>query len=543
MKDFTQYIQDSKEACANIYGMSPEEIPFLKVGLTREQLQQKQLTYAKVLTIVKEFMKKLIEYMDGVPTLIVTTDAEGYVLEIFGDTGIKQMVDSLGITIGVRFSETDVGTNSVSLALKHGEPIGLIGNDHFHECLAGVACYSAPFSYSDSNQLAGTVSIMTLVDYANQFHLGLLSSAVDTIEGEIRLQEQNHKLYLLNQVLINSAPLGIIMTDESGGILEYNPGAEEILGIPKGEAIHQGIDSITGLSEYVMRALQKQEKIENTETTLIDHQKELERICLVDVLPLYDSFQQLTGAFAQFRDMTSYHELQKQVIQSEKLSAVGKLGAGFAHEIRNPLSSIIGLVQLLKENNEHNKYLQIITDELERMKTLVNQFVLLGKPTKLQKTNSDVVQLIRNTIELMNSNARLSKVQIEFASSVENELFVPIDKSQIKQVLINFIKNAVEAMPEGGSVFVELQVYKEEKQFQITIRDEGKGMTPAEVENLGTPFFTTKESGLGMGIPICFDIVKAHNGSINVESSKGQGTSIHLILPLQNGMRRKKEDD
>ncbi|SDL69122.1 ATP-binding protein [Sediminibacillus halophilus] len=538
MKDFTQYIQESKAACESIYGMSPEEIPFLKVGLTKEQLQQKQNKYGKVLTIVKEFMKKLIEYLDGVPTLIVTTDSEGYVLEIFGDTGIKQMVDSLGITIGARFDEKDVGTNSVSLALKHGEPIGLIGDDHYHDCLAGVACYSAPFSYSDSNQLAGTVSIMTLVDFANQFHLGLLSSAVDTIEGEIRLQEQNHKLYLLNQVLINSAPLGIIMTDDSGGILEYNPGAEEILGIPKKEAIPKGIGGIKGLSEYVVRALQRQEKIENTETTLIDHKNGHERICLVDVLPLYDSFHRLTGAFAQFRDMTNYHELQKQVIQSEKLSAVGKLGAGFAHEIRNPLSSIIGLVQLLKENNEHNKYLQIITDELERMKTLVNQFVLLGKPTKLQKTNSDIVQLIRNTVELMNSNARLNKVQMEFVSE-ETELFVPIDESQVKQVLINFIKNAVEAMPDGGLLLIQLQVNKKEKEFRITIQDEGEGMTQAEVERLGTPFFTTKESGLGMGIPICFDIAKAHNGFINVESAKGRGTSIHLVFPLQNGMRRK----
>ncbi|WP_053219491.1 ATP-binding protein [Virgibacillus senegalensis] len=542
MKDFYQYIQESKEACKNIYGLSPDEIPFLKVALTREQLHQKQITYKKALSIVKEFMKKTIEYLDGVPTLIVTTDAEGYVLESFGDSGIKQMVDTLGITTGVQFREEDVGTNSISLALKHKEPIGLIGNDHFHDCLAGIACYSAPFSYTDSNELAGTVSIMTFVEYANQFHLGLLSSAVDTIEGEIRLQEQNHRLYLLNQVLINSTPLGIIMTDNQGGIIEYNPGAEKILGIPREMAMYHGIDGIDGLGEDVMKVLREQEKIENEEILLLDHQHDRDRICLVDILPLYDSFHQLSGAFAQFRDMTSYHELQKQVIQSEKLSAVGKLGAGFAHEIRNPLTSIIGLVQLLRQSNEHNKYLQIITDELERMKSLVNQFVLLGKPTKLHKTNSDVVQLIRNTVELMNSNARLNKIKMEFDSQ-ENELVVPIDESQIKQVMINFIKNAIEAMPEGGLLLVRLQVHSEEKECQITIQDEGKGMTPEEVGRLGTPFFTTKENGLGLGIPICFDIVQAHNGFINVESEEGNGSRIHLHLPLENGRKRKKEEN
>ncbi|SDJ69031.1 ATP-binding protein [Sediminibacillus albus] len=541
MKDFNTYIRKSKDDCKNILGMSPDEIPFLKVGLTKEQLQHRQQTYRKVLAIVNEFMKKLIEYMNGIPTLIVTTDDKGYVLEIFGDSSIKKMVDSLGITIGVKFDEKDVGTNSVSLALKYGEPIGLIGDDHFHDVLAGVACYSAPFSYSDNDKLAGTVSIMTLVEYANQFHLGLLSSAVDTIEGEIRLQEQNNKLHLLNQVLINSAPLGIVMTDMNREILEYNPGAADIIGLTKEEIKQKGITSLSEINKYIDKVLSNGNKIENMEVTVKDYKERTDKVCLLDVLPLYDSFQQTIGAFAQFRDMTNYYELQKQVIQSEKLSAIGKLGAGLAHEIRNPLTSIIGLTQLLKENNEQNKYLEIITDELERMKSLVNQFVLLGKPTKLHKTNSNIPRLISDTVELMNSNAQLNDIEIDFISDIP-DLYIFVDESQIKQVLINFIKNAFEAMPDGGRLIINLEVNHEKKELAISISDEGKGMTEKEIESLGTPFFTTKESGLGMGLPICFDIIKAHNGTIDVESEKGVGTTIYLILPFHNIPERKRKN-
>ncbi|WP_163539993.1 ATP-binding protein [Gracilibacillus sp. YIM 98692] len=530
MKDFDTYIRDSKKNCEVIYNMNPDDAPFLKVGLTMEQLQFKEQLFAKVLNVVQHFMKKLIQYMEGIPTLIITTDNEGYILDIYGDNSIKEMVDSLGITLGARFDEKDVGTNSVSLALKHQKPIALIGNDHFHHCLSGAACYSAPFCFSSNGSLVGTVSIMTTVNFASNFHLGLLSSAVDTIEREIQLQEQNHTLHLLNQVLIESTPLGIVMTDKNGKPLEFNASAEEIIGIKKEQVIDNGIGLISKIGDYINYVLKTGKKVENAEFSISLTESDDSKNLLIDVLPLFDK-DYMIGAFAQFRDMTNYHELQQKLIESEKLSAIGKLSTGLAHEIRNPLTSIIGLTQLLKENNHKNKYLEIITGELERMKNLVNQFVSLGKPTIIDRVDCNLNELISDTVELMNSNARLHNVDIYVEPSNTNTK-VYIDKSKFKQVLINFIKNAFEAMPNGGNVCIQLKSDLKRDEIHICVKDEGEGMTEEEVKNLGTPFFTTKESGLGMGLPICFDIIHSHHGRIKVDSVKGKGTEVHIVLPL-----------
>ncbi|MGP4041250.1 ATP-binding protein [Gracilibacillus sp. D59] len=530
MKDFDTYIRDSKMNCEMVYNMKPNEVPFLKVGLTNKELQFRKQRFVKELSVVQHFMKKLIQYMEGIPTLIITTDNQGYVLDIYGDQSIKEMVDSLGITQGTKFDEKDVGTNSVSLSLKHHTPISLIGSDHFHHCLSEVACYSAPFCFSSNGSLVGTVSMMTTVNYASNFHLGLLSSAVDTIEREIQLQEQNHTLHLLNQVLIESTPMGIVMTDQQGKPLEFNSSAEEIIGIQRETIIDNGIGQMDKIGEYINYVLETGKKVENAEFSFSLIESDYSKKLLLDVLPLFDE-DYLIGAFAQFRDMTNYHELQQKLIESEKLSAIGKLGAGLAHEIRNPLTSIIGLTHLMKENNHKKEYLEIITAELERMKNLVNQFVSYGKPSYMERVHCNLNDLIADTVELMNSNAHLHNVDI-YVEPTNINAKVLIDESKIKQVLINFMKNALEAMPDGGNVCIQLKSDIKKDEVHISIKDEGVGMTKEQVNNLGTPFFTTKENGLGMGLPICFDIVQAHDGKIKFDSEKGKGTEVHIILPL-----------
>lgn len=527
MKDIESYIQQSKRNCID-YELDPEEIPQLNVKLSSADIERKHQIFDSVLNVVKHFMQKLISYMDGTPTLVIITDQEGYVLDIYGDPSIKEMVDSLGITSGVQFVEHEVGTNSVSLALRHEEPIALKGKDHYHSVLEGVACYSAPFTYSDEGGLTGTVSLMTMIDYASQFYLGLLSSAVDSIERELRLQKQNHQLQLLNQVLINSTPLGIVMTDEKGDILEFNRAAEDITELSKEQVEKKGIGHLPVIEGDIYSVIKSGEKIENREIS-ISVQNGEEKNCHLDVFPLY-SGPEVIGAFAQFRDMTQYYEMQQQVIESEKLSAIGKLGTGLAHEIRNPLTSIMGLTQLLKEKNHQNKYLDIMNDELERMESLVNQFVLLGKPTDIQPESCDMNKLLANTVELMKSNSRLRDTTVTFVPT-QADLTITVDASKIKQVLINFIKNAFEAMPNGGEVRVESSLNEEMNEAHISIKDSGVGMTEEEINQLGRLFFTTKERGIGMGLPICFDIIKAHDGRLEFDSGKGRGTEIHLYLP------------
>ncbi|MGB8001156.1 MAG: ATP-binding protein [Anaerobacillus sp.] len=519
------YIQHSKNNCKNVYGMDPNSIPVLQVLLTEDELAFRLQKYARSISIIQKFMNKLLSFLSDTPTIVVTTDNEGYVLDSYGDDSFKRMTDTLGVHPGVRFTEAAAGTNAITLALKHKEPIHLVGDDHYHFCFEDVACYSAPFSYRNGD-LIGTISLMTTKEYASQLHLGLLSTAIDTIEREIQVNDQNDQLNLYIQMLMSATPIGIIITDEKGQIREFNASAENITGKNK-SLIGTHINTISVLEPFFERVLTKEQGIENIELTFSSLE---ERRCLLDILPLYDNQSKLNGAFAQFRDMTSYYQLQDQVVQSEKLSAVGKLGAGFAHEIRNPLTSIIGFTQMLDVHPTQKKYIDIIKAELERMKNLVNQFVMLGKPTISQRKKGDLTALISETVELMKSNAHLHNIEINFCSRMQ-ELMLCMDPSQIKQVLINFIKNSIEAMPNGGQIWIDLQENK--SNITITIDDEGQGMTEDEVEQLGTPFYSTKGSGLGIGLSICFDIIKAHQGVVSIHSEKDKGTRVRLNLPYQ----------
>jgi two-component system, sporulation sensor kinase E len=525
MSHYETYIEKSKDNCATVYRMKPDEIPFLKVSLTSEQLEARKKKFELLRVIIQQFMRKVLSYTQGTPTLVIATDGEGYVLDIYGDEGIRGMVEVLGITKGVRFAEEDVGTNSVSLALTYGEPIQLIGDDHYHHCLEGMACFSAPFSYEDNN-VAGTISLMTTKDYATPFYLGLLSSAVDTIEREMKVQHQNERLHFMHQVLMDATPLGIVMTNQWGEIQELNESAESMTGTLESDLKGKAIERLPDLKPFIRQVINEKHKLENIEVTFSYE----DRPCLVDVTPLFDR-DQFIGVFAQIRDVKSYYELQKRVIQSEKLSAIGKLGAGFAHEIRNPLTSVIGLTQLIQEevDDQHDGYLKVMQSELERMRSMVEQFVMLGKPKPTQKKVEDLPRLIQETLQLMRSYARFHHVSLHFEPLIE-KFQISIDASQLKQILINFIKNAVEAQPDGGSVVIKLQ--NETSFVTVSIDDKGVGMPQKMIEQLGAPFFSTKDEGLGMGFAISLDLIKAHQGTLDIQSTEGIGTTVTFTLPV-----------
>ncbi|WP_377891023.1 ATP-binding protein [Alkalihalobacillus sp. R86527] len=526
----TQYIETSKYKCRHVYALDPTAIPLLTRSLSTEQLAERQQEFGQSLSTIREFMQKLISFLSGTPTYIVTTDAEGHVLDSYGDESIQRMVTTLGIKNGIQFHEEEAGTNSIILALKYGEPMQLIGDDHYHDCFNNVACFSVPFSIS-KEEIAGTVSLMTNKDHASEFHLGLLSSAVDSIEREINTQKQNQELHINNQVLMDTTPLGIVITNKDGIISSFNKSAHVITGLEQELAIGQSIKILRDISPCFHHVLREQERVENIELTFPEQQK----TCLIDILPLFNDGV-LIGAFGQFKDVTSYIELQNQVVQSEKLSAIGKLSAGFAHEIRNPLTSIIGLTKIIQVDDTQTKYMEIIKSELERIDKLVNEFVMYGKPGGTQKKTCEIGSIISDTVKLMHCTAKKKNVHLHFDQPKDLvELY--IDKSQFKQVLINLINNAIDAMSEGGDVTIALAVHDTE--VTITINDEGNGMTQEEIENFGLPFYSTKDKGLGIGLSICSDIVKSHNGRIGVNSSDENGTAIQLSFPYEEKNKRR----
>ncbi|QGQ48915.1 PAS domain S-box protein [Metabacillus sediminilitoris] len=523
-----RYINHSHQRCLIEYKMSPDDIPVPKSCLTKSRLQQKKEHLDDVISVARKFMTKLISDLNGMAVLIVITDVEGCILEMYGDEMIKGQVQSLGLSSGITFTESELGTNCISMALDLEQPVQMIGTDHFHRCLYQSACFSAPFQHS--GKISGTISVMMTAQDASSFHLGLLQSAVGSIEREVKVNKQNKKLLILNQVLIKNSRNGIIITNEVGNIIEVNPFAERVLSCKKEAIINSPIKKIPIIGEYMENVLRGHKKYEDIEITISD------KIFLFDSFPIYNETNQVNGAFGQFRDITDRLMLEKQVMASEKLSAIGKISAGLAHEIRNPLTSIIGLLQLLKKQLKTNErkqveYFRIIFSELERIKNLVNQFVLMAKPdqNEIAKSFIEMNDLIEDIITLMESQVTNKDIKIEYNVSLTEK--VNIDRDKIKQVLINIIQNSLDAISHNGKIKISVNPNLHDDGIEIIIKDNGMGMDKSTLKKVSTPFFTTKENGLGLGLSMSYNIIELHKGKVRVESEKGTGTTFTIWLP------------
>lgn len=236
-------------------------------------------------------------------------------------------------------------------------------------------------------------------------------------------------------------------------------------------------------------------------------------------------------------------DMMTLVKKSEKLSVAGQMAAGVAHEIRNPLFIISGFLQLLKKNPGNTSYVDVMIKEVERINGIVDDFLLLSRPSDMKMEIHKMEDIVEETIRLFRSNAE--DMGIEIVLVKENNL-PPIfcEPNQLKQVLINMIKNGMEAMRQGGRITIEL-THPLKDYLQIRIHDQGEGIDPEALERIGEPFFTTKENGTGLGLMVSSRIIEYHHGKLNIYSKKNEGSTFEILLPLDPGksdLTRKKTD-
>ncbi len=230
-------------------------------------------------------------------------------------------------------------------------------------------------------------------------------------------------------------------------------------------------------------------------------------------------------------DITEKKKTEELIHRSDKLAVVGQLAAGVAHEIRNPLTSMKGYAEFLtldEDNKERKEYLEIILDEIERVDTIVEDFMVLAKPTVDKVEIQNIIPVMKDVLSLLDYEARKGKINLQFTYNRE-EINAVIDENRMKQVFLNFVKNAIEAMPNGGDLFVNIT--EEENQIDIRIQDTGVGIKPEKLKRIGEPFYTTKTSGTGLGLMTSFKIVESHRGNVFVESVENKGTEFHIVLP------------
>lgn len=238
----------------------------------------------------------------------------------------------------------------------------------------------------------------------------------------------------------------------------------------------------------------------------------------------------ISGVVVAFRDTFEKNLAEEYLLKSAKLDMAGQLAAGVAHEIRNPLTSISGFIQLMEVTDKiEPEYFSIIKMEFDRIEGIIGEFLALAKPQAVKFLEDDVGLILEQTIRLMNSQATMQGIKV--VSDIEASLpLIQCDKHQLKQVFINVIKNAIEATPSTGQL--EITCKATTSHIHIVFQDQGTGIPKERIQHLFEPFYSTKEKGTGLGLMISYKIIEEHKGTMWVESEEGKGTAVQVLIPI-----------
>lgn len=233
-------------------------------------------------------------------------------------------------------------------------------------------------------------------------------------------------------------------------------------------------------------------------------------------------------------DLTKLKQMEAQIRENEKLGILGELAAGIAHEVRNPLTTLKGFLQLIKADREHyeQSFIDLMLNEVDRIEMITDEFMSVARPHARLFKEENIVEILEYVIKFLQPQALLKSVEVHL---LVKETISPIicEKNQLKQVFINLIKNAFEAMPSGGNIYIEVtQPFLDFIGIQFT--DEGIGIPEELITKLGQPFFTLKEGGNGLGLMMCRKIIDSHKGTMDISSRIGEGTTFKIGLPVKS---------
>jgi len=346
-----------------------------------------------------------------------------------------------------------------------------------------------------------------------------------------------------NENILQSVASGVITFDQRRTITTFNQAAERILDFSQEEAVGKSCEELFGkeseITQFLEASIDRQLSITRQECGL--RKKNGERIWVgVSTSLLRDPQDQAIGTTLVFSDLTEIKRLQEQVELKKRLTVLGEMSAGLAHEIRNFMGTIMGFTRLLSKKLEADdpkqRMAEAILSELKDMDRLIDDLLSYARITKLNPSPLELEPLIqRVALQTLNQAGEPKpKLTISVASDLPP---VKLDEIQTRQALTNLIQNAIEAMPHGGELRVMVSVRptaqaSSMKEIEISISDTGPGIPKDRMDRIFLPFFTTKEKGTGLGLAIVHKIVLSHNGRIEVDSREGTGTTFRLYFPL-----------
>jgi two-component system sensor histidine kinase PilS (NtrC family) len=370
---------------------------------------------------------------------------------------------------------------------------------------------------------------------------GLLGEEIRKGKEKVRDRDDViQKLESFHKHVIDNIPSGLLTSDMQGRVNLMNDTACTILGVTRkdavGKPLKQVLAGIEGWEARESREGRDDSRIPRAEIRFLRNDG-AEAYLGFSTSPMKDAEGRSTGRVVIFQDLTPIRQMEERVRIADRLAGVGELAAGLAHEIRNPLASIAGSSQLLREasasSGESATLLEIIGRESERLNGLITDFLAYTGPSQRNTTRLDVAALLQEVAEAVRAGeAREKGVAVEL--SPLKALVVEGDGEQLKQVVWNLVRNAVQAAPPGGRVMIDgfEQIRHGSRYVVAMVIDDGAGIAPGIVEKIFNPFFTTKEGGTGLGLSISQRIVHQHKGFIEVRPAPGKGCAFSVFLPV-----------
>ncbi|MGE5173411.1 MAG: two-component system sensor histidine kinase NtrB [Betaproteobacteria bacterium] len=368
---------------------------------------------------------------------------------------------------------------------------------------------------------------------------GYLSERLRTTRQE--LQEKSidfEDLRVMQEHILRSVGSGILTIDLQGNITSLNPAAELITGYSNAE-LKQHWQDIFGnnIKELFGHTDSLKERPYRFNGHVVKKDNTTALLGLTASL-LKDDVNTVRGIILTFQDITKLVEMEDQVRRQERLATVGSLAAGIAHEIRNPLASLSGSIQLLQSELElrgdDKRLMDIVVRETDRLNTIITDFLEYARPKTAQEEQIELCPVLDETIMLLKNSKNFNE-RIRIISDVDTRIRLKGDAQRLRQVFWNLLINACQAMPTGGSIMITAASYSHGDDTgwcHIAFSDTGQGIAREFQDKIFDPFFTTKADGTGLGLAIVYRIIEDHDGTILVESNAGKGTCFTIRLPL-----------
>lgn len=372
-------------------------------------------------------------------------------------------------------------------------------------------------------------AILLLVGFAGVFSLLLAQAYRSTRSSLSKVQAFSHQV-------VTHIPVGLVAVDRSGTVVSLNQAANGLLHKTPSEAVGLKADQVlpTPLCEILNKALSGEAFMESEMECCVGQ----DRTLAMEVMgtPLRDEKGSVTGGLLLVRDLAEIKSLKREIERNQRLASIGKLAAGVAHEIRNPLSSIKGFATYFRDRYrnvpEDVQTAEVMIKEVDRLNRVISQLLEFARPLNIHKEWVASEDLINHGLRMLRTALDAKGIQIRLSLDPSIQaLFV--DKDRMSQVLLNLLLNGVEAMEPFGVLTIETRQRKEDGALVLSVTDTGRGISPEDLPHVFDPYFTTRPGGTGLGLAIVHNIVKAHQGEVRVESWPGKGTSVDIYLPAK----------